>query len=60
VTLRGFVNVEGQFAIQPAFYTAERFINGLSLVTTKDSIGYINRSGEYVWRGLYVDYGVLV
>jgi len=55
----GFINLQGQMVIQPKFYSAESFRNGLSLVTTEDSIGYINRLGEFVWQGPYVEYGVL-
>jgi hypothetical protein len=33
---------------------AERFRNGLCLVTTDHEIGYINAAGEFVWRGPYV------
>jgi hypothetical protein len=45
--------------IAPAFYSAESFHDGWSLVTTEDSIGYINELGEFVWQGPYVEYGVL-
>jgi len=31
----------------------------MSLVTTEKSIGYINRTGEFVWQGPFVEYGVL-
>lgn len=53
----GFVDVDGNMAIEPAFYNAESFRDGLSLVTTENSIGYINRNGEFVWQGPYVEYG---
>jgi hypothetical protein len=55
----GFVDVDGNMVLQPAFHSAEGFRNGLSLVTTEDSIGYINRHGEYAWQRPYVEYGVL-
>ena len=45
--------------IEPAFFSAESFHDGWSLVTTKDSIGYINKLGEFVWQGPFVEYGVL-
>jgi hypothetical protein len=44
--------------IQPVFYSAESFRDGLCLVTTEESIGYINRDGDFVWQGPYVEYGV--
>jgi len=56
----GFINLQGQMVIEPVFYSAESFRDGLCLVTTKDSIGYINRLGEFVWQGPYVEYGVLL
>jgi hypothetical protein len=55
----GFIDPEGQMIIQPTFFSAESFRDGLCLVTTQDSIGYINRSGEFVWQGPYVEYGVV-
>jgi hypothetical protein len=55
----GFIDLEGQMVIQPTFCSALSFQNGLSLVTTEDSIGYINKLGEFVWQGPYVEYGVL-
>jgi hypothetical protein len=55
----GFIDPEGQMLIAPQFHSAESFCCGLSLVTTEDSIGYVNRSGRFVWQGPYVDYGVL-
>lgn len=42
--------------IEPRFYSAESFYNGLSLVTTQDSIGYIDKHGEFVWQGPFVEY----
>jgi len=46
--------------IEPTFNSAESFYDGLSLVTTEDSIGYINRLGEFVWQAQFVEYGVLL
>ncbi|MGB6193357.1 MAG: WG repeat-containing protein [Terracidiphilus sp.] len=54
----GFIDREGNMVIPPQFYSASGFVNGLSLVSTDDSIGYVNRSGEFVWQGPFVDYGV--
>jgi len=55
----GFIDKEGNTAIPPQFHAASAFVNGLSFVSTEDSIGYINKSGEFVWQGPFVDYGVL-
>lgn len=46
----GFADLQGQMAISPVFYSADSFNDGLCLVTTEDSIGYINRLGEFVWQ----------
>jgi hypothetical protein len=55
----GFINREGQMVIQPAFRNAHSFQGGLSLVATENKIGYINKLGEFVWQGPFVEYGVL-
>jgi hypothetical protein len=55
----GFINREGKMVIAPKFRKADCFRAGLCLVATEDLIGYINNSGEFVWEGPYVDYGVL-
>jgi hypothetical protein len=55
----GFIDLKGLMVIKPLFFSAESFHDGLSLVTTEDLIGYINRLGEFVWQGPYVDYGTL-
>jgi len=56
----GFIDRSGNLAIQQLFETAEAFQNGLSLVSDDEFIGYINQSGEFVWKVPYVDYGVLL
>jgi hypothetical protein len=55
----GFIDKKGVIAIPPKFHAANGFANGLSFVSTEDSIGYIDISGEFVWQGPFVDYGVL-
>jgi hypothetical protein len=55
----GFIDVEGQIVIRPTFSSAESFQDGLCLVTTEKSIGYINKSGDFVWQGPFVEYGVV-
>ena len=56
----GFIDREGTIVIEPRFHGTQDFEHGLSLVSTEDSIGYINGVGEYVWEGAFVDYGVLL
>lgn len=55
----GFIDLQGQMVIEPTFFSAENFHDGLCLVTTEDLIGYVNRIGEFVWQGPFVEYGVL-
>jgi hypothetical protein len=55
----GFIDHDGQMVIAPTLYSAESFRGGMSLVTTEKSIGYINRTGDFVWQGPFVEYGVL-
>jgi hypothetical protein len=57
--LTGFIDRDGNMVIAPQFYSANDFVSGLSLVSTDSSIGYINKSGEFVWQGPFVDYGVV-
>lgn len=55
----GFIDLDGRMVIPPKFRSADGFENGLSLVSTDDSIAYIDRSGQFVWQGPFVDYGVV-
>lgn len=55
----GFIDVQGRMVIQPTFFSAESFRDGLCLVTTQGSIGYIDKTGGFLWQGPYVEYGVL-
>jgi hypothetical protein len=55
----GFIDREGNIVIPPQFCSANDLVDGLSLVSTDDSIGYINKLGEFVWEGPFVDYGVV-
>ena len=56
----GFIDPDGNMVIDPKFRSANSFQNGLCFVETDDSIGYINRRGEFVWQVPYVDYGVVI
>lgn len=56
----GFIDPEGNMVIAVKFRGGNSFENGLCLVETEDSIGYINKMGEFVWQGPYVEYGVVI
>jgi hypothetical protein len=56
----GFIDSHGKMVLPPYFYSAASFRNGLCFVETEDSIGYIDRRGEFVWQGPHVEYGVLL
>ncbi len=56
----GFIDRNGAMALKPVFYHANSFQDGLCLVETEDSIGYINKVGEFVWQAPYVEYGVVL
>ena len=45
----GFIDVEGHMVIPARFQQAGRFDHGLCKVATRDSLGYIDRSGAWVW-----------
>lgn len=47
----GFIDPEGNMLIAVKFRSGNRFENGLCLVETQDSIGYINKMGEFAWQG---------
>jgi hypothetical protein len=47
---------DGRFRISGfLLFFSSQFHDGLCLVTTENEIGYINRQGEFVWRGPYVE-----
>jgi hypothetical protein len=45
----GFIDCAGQIVINPKFERARDFKGDLALVQTDETIGYINKSGKYVW-----------
>jgi WG containing repeat len=49
-----FIDSSGAPAFKGEFLSAESFTDGLCLVSTFDTIGYLNRAGETVWEGAYV------
>ncbi|MFZ0980270.1 MAG: WG repeat-containing protein, partial [Candidatus Acidiferrales bacterium] len=53
----GFIDHSGAFQIPPRFLSAGRFVGGICLVEDEDHIGYVDHSGEFVWRAPYVEIG---
>jgi WG repeat protein len=49
----GFINREGDIVIPLGFIVAEDFEGGLCYVETLKDVGYINSSGEFVWKRPY-------
>ena len=45
----GFIDQSGEFVIEPQFDHAWDFDNGLAMVQVGDTLGYIDRSGNFVW-----------
>jgi hypothetical protein len=60
MALRGFIDLDGKMVIEPKFFSTQSFQAGLCLIETEKTIGYINRKGEYVWEGPYVEYGIVL
>ena len=46
----GFINPNGEIMIEPKFDEVENFSNGLAQVSIDGDWGYINKTGEFVWR----------
>jgi len=46
----GYLNNKGNFEIQPKYKSASKFSEGLACVTTWGKQGYINTSGEWIWK----------
>ena len=55
----GFINRLGELVIEPRFLSVSRFQHGLCHVETGKYIGYIDKSGEFVWKNGWVDVGIL-
>ena len=54
----GFINHSGELVIPPTFLEAAVFRAGRCHVRTHREIGYIDPSGQFVWRGPDVDVAV--
>ncbi|MDO8846775.1 MAG: WG repeat-containing protein [Coriobacteriia bacterium] len=48
--LTGYIDERGEWAIEPTWEYAEEFTGGLAMVTSGLSVGYIDRSGRFVWE----------
>jgi hypothetical protein len=46
----GYIDTEGNWLVEPTFKQAYNFRSGLALVVDEETVGYINRKGEYIWR----------
>ena len=46
----GYIDMTGDVVIEASFDDAESFWNGLARVTIGHKIGYIDKSGKYVWE----------
>jgi hypothetical protein len=51
----GYVDVNGDWVIQPQFLKARAFVNGLAPVCFNKLWGYINAKGEWVVQPMYPD-----
>jgi hypothetical protein len=60
MAMRGFIDLDGNVVIEPKFCSTQSFQAGLCLVETEKTIGYINKKGEFVWEGPYVEYGTVL
>jgi hypothetical protein len=56
---KGFIQHDGSFPFQPRFFGVGRFQHGLALVETEKELAYIDKAGDVVWSGGYVDIGFL-
>jgi TonB family protein len=46
----GYIGREGKFTINPRFDSASSFTGGVARVVVGDEMGYIDKTGKYVWR----------
>jgi len=49
-SLHGFIERTGKFVIAPQYYGASSFYGGLALVVSKTEMGYIDKTGAFVWK----------
>ena len=46
----GYINREGEWLLEPRFKQAYHFRGELALVVDEETVGYINKQGEFIWR----------
>jgi hypothetical protein len=46
----GFIDKQGKMAFSLSFDTAEPFINGIARVRVGIQLGYIDKTGKYIWQ----------
>lgn len=46
----GYIDQTGKMVISPQFGLALNFVEGLALVYTEGQAGYIDKTGNYVWK----------
>jgi hypothetical protein len=49
----GFIDLDGRVVISPGFSQVGRFDHGLCKAATANTLGYIDRSGAWVWSSRY-------
>jgi hypothetical protein len=48
--MHGFIDHTGKFVIAPQYIAASSFHNGLAQVASKGETGYIDKTGQFVWK----------
>ena len=47
----GFINKAGEWVVEPQFNAAEDFYDGLAMVELGTTCCYIDKLGNYIYRG---------
>jgi hypothetical protein len=45
----GFIDKNGDIVVKPRFQHVKSFVGGLARVITEAGVGYIDKTGRYVW-----------
>ena len=53
----GFINLKGEFVIEPQFVEARSFSNGFAAVSNGDSWGFVNKKGELAIPYQFIEVG---
>lgn len=51
--LYGFIDKTGKIVIKPQFHIVKQFNSGLAFVSYEDGVGYIDKTGNFIWRGKF-------